>query len=804
MRVSYNWLKELVNLDVSCDKLVEEMSLYSIEIEEYSKLLPASGLVIGEVVDLCKHENSDHLSVCQVNLGSNVSQIVCGAPNVRKGQKVIVALPGVKLPGGEIKVSVIRGAQSNGMLCSLQELGLESKYIPEEFSKGIYVLDDDAIVGEDALTYLNLEDHVIELGVTPNRMDLLSMLGVAKDVNAMYGLGLKPLEYELHEIDKEASSQIDVELQTSICYSYYARVVEDVKIKESPSFIKARLIASGIRPINNVVDITNYVLQLFGQPLHAFDKDELGNKIIVRRANQNEETVTLDGNKRILNRSDIVITDNKLGDNEPSRIVCLAGVMGGENTEVTDKTTNLVLESAVFRPLSIRRTSSRLGLRSESSIRFERGVDLNQSLEAVNYACYLLEKYADGKVLKGYVHKGTEHVTDKVITLTKKYVYDYLGVEISIEEMDKIFKGLSFTTEIHGDEITVYVPNRRLDITIKQDLIEELARIYGYDKLEETIPSMNNCAEYTKEQKIRRLISSTLRGAGLNETVTYSLVSETKANEFKVLYTDTDAPISLLHPMSEERKVLRRNLVSSLIDVVKYNNARKLENLAIYEIGKHYSYEDEKTTEGWSVAGALQGVQSTNLWSSTSNKVDFYYVKGILELLFNRLNLNVSYKPLSIKCDELHPGRSAEIIYNNKIIGYVGALHPKYAKMQDLENTYVFEICLDEIFEVQNEITMMKPISKVPAVVRDLAFIMDNNQPIGDIVEAIYRVDKKMIKMVEVFDVYSGDRIEEGKKSVALKVMLESDDTLTDEVINQKVNKIIKSLEYQFHITLRG
>lgn len=804
MRVSYNWLKELVNLDVSAQKLVEEMSLYSIEIEEYSKLLPTSGLVIGEVVEKTKHENSDHLSVCQVNLGNEVSQIVCGAPNVEKGQKVIVALPGVKLPGGEIKVSVIRGVKSNGMLCSLQELGFESKYIPEKFSKGIYVLDNEAVVGSDALTYLNMEDTVIELGVTPNRMDLLSMLGVAKDVNAMYGLGVKPLEYELHEIDKEASSEIDVELQTSICYSYYARVVEDVKIKELPNFIKARLIASGIRPINNVVDITNYVLQLFGQPLHAFDKDELGSKIIVRRASQNEETVTLDGNKRILNRSDIVITDNLNKEGENSRIVCLAGVMGGENTEVTDKTTNLVLESAVFRPLSIRRTSSRLGLRSESSVRFERGVDLNQSLEALNYACYLLEKYADGKVLKGYVHKGTEYVPDKVITLTEKYVKDYLGVKISLEEMDKIFKGLAFKTEIVDKEIKVSVPNRRLDITIKQDLVEELARIYGYDKLEETIPSMSNCAEYTKEQKIRRTIASVLRGVGLNETVTYSLVSDTKANEFKVLYQDEDKPIYLLHPMSEERKVLRRSLVSSLVDVVKYNNARKLENLAIYEIGKHYSYEGEKPSEGWNVAGVIQGIQTTNLWSSSSNVVDFYYVKGILELLFNRLNIDVSYKNLSIKCDELHPGRSAEIIYHDKVIGYFGELHPKYAKKNDFENTYVFEVNLDEIFLKESEITMMKPISKVPAVYRDLAFIMDETQQIGDIIEAIYRVDRKMIKFVEVFDVYSGDRIESGKKSVALKIMLEADDTLTDEVINQKINKIIKSLEYQYHITLRG
>lgn len=803
MKVSYNWLKELVNIDVSPEQLVDEMSLHSIEIEEYGKLLPTSGLVVGEVVQKEKHNNSDHLSVCQVNLGSSVSQIVCGAPNVEAGQKVIVALPGVKLPGGEIKVSVIRGVPSNGMLCSLQELGLETKYVPEKYAHGIYVLGDDAKPGEDALKYLNLEDTVIELGLTPNRMDLLSMNGVAKDINAMYHSGLKPLTYELHEIDKEASSEIDVELETSTCYSYYARVVEGVEIKESPAFIKARLIASGIRPINNVVDITNYILQLFGQPLHSFDKDELGNKITVRRATNEEEVVTLDGNKRTLNRNDIVITDNK-GENNSSRIVALAGVMGGLDTEVTEKTKNIVLESAVFRPLSVRRTSAKLGLRSESSVRFERGVDLNQSLAAVNYACYLLEKYAGGKVLKGYVHKGTEYVPDKVLTLTEKYVKDYLGVKITLEEMQNIFNGLSFGTEIRDKEIVVYVPNRRLDITIKQDLIEELARIYGYDKLKETLPSMNLCAEYTKEQKIRRTIAQTLRGVGLSEVLTYSLVSEKKAHEFALLLGDDKKELALLHPMNEERKYLRRNLVSSLIDVIKYNNARKIENLAIYEIGKRYFYEGDETCEDWCVSGAIQGVQATNLWSSKSNRVDFYYVKGILELLFAKLNITVKYQPLKAPCAELHPGRSAEILFNDKVIGFVGELHPKYAKDEDIEDTYVFEINLDEIFLKENNVTIFSSISKVPPVFRDLAFIMDNNQSIGEIIDAIYRVDRKMIKQVEVFDVYSGENIEDGKKSVALKVMLESEDTLTDEVINQKITKIIKSLEYQYHVTLRG
>lgn len=800
MKVSYNWLKELVNIDVSVEQLVSDMSLYSIEIEEFKKLLPTEGLVIGEVLEKEKHQNSDHLSVCQVNLGNNVSQIVCGAPNVEKGQHVIVALPGTRLPGGEIKVSVIRGVPSNGMLCSLQELGLEAKYVPEKYANGIYVLPNDAPVGTDALAYLRLNDSVIELGLTPNRMDLLSMRGVAKDVNAIYNLGLKEEQVSFNETDALTSDAIDVELQTSTCYSYYARRIDEVTIKESPNFIKARLIASGIRPINNVVDITNYVLMLFGQPLHAFDADKLGKKIIVRRAHNNEETTTLDGIKRTLNRSDIVITDTNTNSDD-SRIVCLAGVMGGENTEVTESTKNIVLESAVFRPLSIRRTSSKLGLRSESSVRYERGVDLNQSLEAINYACYLLEKYADAKIRKGYVHRGTQYINDREITLTEKYVKDYLGIKISLEEMKKIFEALSFKTSIENKEIKVFVPNRRLDITIKQDLVEELARINGYNKLLETIPAMNVSAEYSNEQKIKQLIHTTLRGIGLNEVVTYSLVSDKLAKEFTLL-NDLDA-ISLLHPMSEERKVLRRSLIPSLLEVVKYNNARKIDNMAIYEIGKRYFYEGEQTIEDWCVSGIIQGMQSTNLWKTPSNKVDFYYIKGILDLLFAKLKMNVRYVA-DINCEELHPGRCASIYFSDKKIGFIGALHPKYLKEKDLEEAYVFEIQLDEIFMIEHKNTMYTQVSKVPPVFRDLALIMDEKQDVGIIVDAIYRTDKKMIKDVEVFDVYKGDNIEQGKKSVAVKITLEEQDTLTEEVINAKMKKIIKSLQYQYKITLRS
>lgn len=796
MIVSYNWLKELLKLNVPAEKLAEEMSLYSVEVESFKKLIEATNLVVGYVKEKRPHENSDHLNVCQVNFGDYDLQIVCGAPNVQEGQHVIVALPGAVLPGGTIKKSSIRGVESNGMICSLQELGLENKYVPEKYANGIYVLGDDAVAGENALEYLGLDDYVIELGLTPNRMDLLSMNGVANDLCAVYKTNRLPLEYQLNEIDKKTSDEISVDLQTRNCYSYYARVVENVTIKESPTFIKARLIASGIRPINNVVDITNYILMLFGQPLHSFDKDLLGKKIVVRRAIDNEKTITLDDVERTLNHSDIVITDG-------IKPVCIAGVMGSKNTEVTNQTKNIVLESAVFRPLSIRKTSSRLGLRSEASVRYERGVDLNQSLEAINYTCYLLEKYADGKVLKGYVHQGIANIPDKEIIISKEFVKDYLGIEIKEAKIIEILESLGFKVEKEFKNLKVLVPNRRLDISIKQDLVEEIARIYGYDKLEETLPVMEVSGQLTQSQKARKIIRHNLATLGFNETVTYSLINPNRQNEFVLNDSLNQESIVLSHPMSEDHSVLRKSLVSSLVDVLNYHESRKMSDNAIFEIGKKYYQKDDATYEENILSIAISGLIPANEWNTTNKQADFFYLKGVLDLLFNKLRLDVSYQPFVDAPKQLHPKRVAKILLNDTIIGFIGELHPKYQKEHNLNETYVSEIYLDQIINEEKPVIAFKHISKVPSVERDLALVMDQDQNVGIILDAIKKSDK-MISKINVFDLYVGDKIPENKKSVAIRITLESDETLTEDVINQKISRILKSLEYRFKIVLRA
>ncbi len=802
MNVSYKWLEELVDLNgIDREQFLHDLSLYSIEIDSVSPLASGSNLVVGKVLEKEKHPNADKLSVCKVDVGTEVLQIVCGAPNCAAGKKVIVALPGAVLPGGEIKESKIRGVESFGMLCSLQELGIENKYVPEAYAHGIYFLDDDTKVGTDALKALYYDDISIELGLTPNRMDLLSMLGVARDVSAMYNRPLKPLEYQIIEEDKDASTEIEVELETRACYSYYARVIKDVTIKESPQFIKTRLMAAGIRPINNVVDITNYILILFGQPLHSFDQDMLGSKIIVRRAKDDEELVTLDNITRKLNKKDIVICDNK---SPNGRIVALGGVMGGLDTEVLPTTKNIVLESAVFRPGTIRRTSKRLGLRSESSLRYERGVDLNQSRMAVDYACYLMQKYAGGKVLKGAVHEGISHINDREYQITADYINKYLGLKLSTIEIIKIFENLGFKAELIDGIIMVKVPNRRLDISIKADLVEEIARINGYEHLNETLPAQSVKGALTKEQKMRRLMIDTLSVLGNNQVITYSLTNSTTVHEFKYLLPKDATPIELNYPLTEERSVLRMSLVPSLLENLHYNSSRKMKDNHIFEVSKVYYKIEDDYFETFHLAGAFQGVFATSVQNNYTEKVDFYLVKGMLEQLSIRLGLPLEYRLLTKECKELHPTRSAEILLDNEIIGFIGEVHPRYQHIMDLEETYVFELALDKIFMHNQKEIIFRSIPKIPAVERDLALVMDINQPVADIIAAIYSTDKQAISNVKIFDEYVGDKLESGKKSIAVKITISTETTLTEEEISQKIKKILKSLEYRYHVTLRA
>ena len=796
MIVSYNWLKTLVKLDgISVEDLVRDISLYSVEVEGTHTLASAEKLVIGHVLEKTAHPSSDHLSVCKVDVGDKVLQIVCGAPNVAQNQKVMVVLPGGNVNGNPIKETKIRGVESFGMICSLQEIGLEAKYIPSEFANGIYVLPENAPVGEDALKYLGLDDVCIELGLTPNRMDLLSMWGVARDINALYQKGLIPFLAKPKESSEKASNYVDVTIITKGCYTYYAKVIKNVEIKESPMFIKQRLIASGIRPINNVVDITNYILMLFGQPLHAFDQVKLGSNIVVRDAKPNEKIISLDNVERILSAEDVVITDGE-------KPVAIAGVMGGLETEVTNETKTIVLEGAVFEPLRVRATSSRLGLRSESSVRFERGVDLNTTLIAMEYACYLLEKYASGKVLEGFAHAGTEYKADKYFTLKGKKVSDYLGVKIKPEEIERILKRLEFTVIRNKNDLEVKVPNRRLDINDVVDIIEEIARIYGYHHLKETLPESAIYGELMPTQVQERLIEQTLINLGLNETITYSLVSPKANQTLNFLVKEDVEEVKLLHPMSEDQSVLRFSLVPSLLEVAKYNAARQISDFAFFEIGNRYYQKNNMPIEERLLAGILSGVHRGKTWDALPNKtIDFFYVKGLLENLFAKLGVKVTCESLKDQA-QLHPGQAAVLLYQGERIGYLGALHPRFAKQNDLEDTYVFEIELDKL-PLNQTMIQYQPISKVPTVERDLAFVMAIDTPVGKIIDSMLSVDQELIKEVQVFDLYTGENIGADKKSVAFRIVLAPKETMTEDKIQSVMARIIDRVSSGFALTLR-
>ena len=796
MKISYKWLKELVDLkDISFEELINDLSLHIIEVDEVTKLAYGNNLIIGEVVDCINHPNSDHLHICQVNKGDEITQIVCGAPNVAKGQKIILALPGAKLLGGEIKKSVIRGVESNGMICSLQELGVDHKYIPKEFLDGIYVLDEKAPIGSNALEYLGLDDSLIDLGLTPNRMDLLSMYGVARDVKAFYKRDLKKEEFHLTEDEKPTSSEVTVEIESNDCLSYNARIIKGVTIKESPTFIKSRLMASGIRPINNVVDITNYILMLFGQPLHSFDQDKLGNKIVVRNAYHNEEVTTLDDVKRVLNEDDIVITDSQ-------NVTCVAGVMGCSNTEVDDNTKNIVLEAAIFNPLKVRQTSAKLALRSDSSTRFERGVDLNQTKEALDYATYLIAKYSGGKVLKGIVSKGVDHIDDTIIHLNCSDVKDYLGIELSKEQIIDILENLDFqVTSLPNNELQVNVPNRRMDIKIKADLIEEIARLVGYDKLELTLPKMSLMGELTTAQKRINIIRHTLSHLGLNEIITYALVS-TEANQtFNILNDENKQNIELLHPMSEEHKVLRKSIMPSMLSVVKYNASRKNSDLALFEIGSTY-YQNAESIQDKTLGIVMCGKFNGNNWNGGKYNVDYYHLKGIVENLAQKLGILISFVPLNTQSNEMHPGRTALIKFQNEIIGYLGCLHPALVKELEIPEAYVLELKLDRILNQKNSIEKFSPIIKKPTVIRDLALVMDKKIIIQDIYDTITKTLKKVLAKVEIFDLFESPLLI-NKKSVAFKLYFESEDDLTDDIINQYIQQLLDTLNAKFGIELR-
>ncbi|KJE27856.1 phenylalanine--tRNA ligase, beta subunit [Geobacillus kaustophilus] len=804
MLVSYRWLGEYVDLTgITAKELAERITKSGIEVERVEALdRGMKGVVIGHVLECEPHPNADKLRKCLVDLGEDEPvQIICGAPNVAKGQKVAVAKVGAVLPGNfKIKRAKLRGEESNGMICSLQELGVETKVVPKEYADGIFVFPSDAPIGADAIEWLGLHDEVLELSLTPNRADCLSMIGVAYEVAAILGRDVKLPEAAVKENSEHVHEYISVRVEAPEDNPLYAgRIVKNVRIGPSPLWMQARLMAAGIRPHNNVVDITNYILLEYGQPLHAFDYDRLGSKeIVVRRAKAGETIITLDDVERKLTEEHLVITNGR----EP---VALAGVMGGANSEVRDDTTTVFIEAAYFTSPVIRQAVKDHGLRSEASTRFEKGIDPARTKEALERAAALMSEYAGGEVVGGIVEASVWRQDSVVVTVTLERINGVLGTAMSKEEVAAILSNLQFPFTEDNGTFTVHVPSRRRDIAIEEDIIEEVARLYGYDHLPATLPVAEaKPGHLTPYQAKRRRVRRYLEGAGLFQAITYSLTSPDKATRFAL---ETTEPIRLALPMSEERSVLRQSLIPHLLEAASYNRARQVENVALYEIGSVYLARGEhvQPAEKERLAGVITGLWHTHLWQGEKKAADFYVAKGILDGLFSLLGVDhrIAYRPA--KRADLHPGRTAEIALDGTVIGFVGQLHPATQKEWDLKETYVFELVLAELLNAESEAIRYEPIPRFPSVVRDIALVVDEDVEAGALKQAIAEAGKPLVKDVSLFDVYQGDRLPDGKKSLAFSLRYyDPERTLTDEEVAAVHERVLAAVEKQFGAVLRG
>ena len=788
MILSRNFLKDYVEIDENIDikTLAEDLTRVGNEYDLAQKLIPSTKLIIGKVLECVDHPDSDHLHCCKVDIGNEVLSIVCGAPNVTAGIKVIVAQAGAELPEITIKKGNIRGQESNGMICALYEIGLDKKYLSEEDKNGIHILPEDAPIGKDPIEYLKLDDEIIDIELTANRGDLLSMLGLAYEVGAIYDRPVKELDLSHGEEGEDLNNSFEVKVNTENCSLFIARKALNVTIKESPDFIKNRLIACGIRPINNVVDISNYVMIECGQPLHFYDADRLGNVIETRMAEQGEKLTTLDGIERTLEDTDIVISDGK-------RAIGLAGVMGGLDTEIEDTTKNVLIEAAIFNSVRVRKTSKKI-VRSEASNRFEKGLDPNRTYMAMERAVKLLEEYADAKIQTGKVVYDKSNKEEKNIDIKVNDINNLLGTNISLEETLEVFRKLAFKTAVNGEVITVTVPTRRIDISIKEDLIEEVGRIYGVNNIQGKLPVVPMKLGYV--DKTDREIRNKMISLGLNETLSYILINDKDVHKYT---NDSFEELKLLDPMTEERNTLRYSLIPSLYKIYEYNKAHYTKDVCIYEIGKGFWKRDEVRGEDKKLCALMTGEYYLGL--NNKKIVDFYIIKGVAEEVLDYLGYGNRYSFVLPKenLKEFHPGQVAEINVNGEVVGVIGRIHPEISK----EAVYVLEINLDKLLAKKVGKMKFKEISIYPTVNKDIAVTIDKNITSDEVAKVIKKAAGNLLVKSELFDVYTSESLGD-KKSMAYSLTFGSNTkTLTDEEINPILEKVIEALEKNLKAELR-
>jgi phenylalanyl-tRNA synthetase beta chain len=801
MIISLNWLKDYVDYSVSPEELADRLTMSGLEVEsiEYTgKAL--ENVVVAEILDMGPHPDADKLSLCRVSDGANEYPIVCGASNMKAGDKVALATTGTVLPPGPkfpegitIKKAKIRGQVSEGMLCAENELGLGTE------SDGIMILPPGAVPGTRLIDEIGVNDVLLEIAITPNRPDCLSVVGTAREVAAILSGKAGYPEPSISESGSPVGDYVSVEiLSPAKCPRYTCRVITGVKIGPSPKWMKTRLESSGIRSINNVVDVTNYVLLELGQPLHAFDYGLVkGKKIIVRQAGEGEIIKTLDGVERKLTGDDLLICDAE-------RAVALAGVMGGADTEVTEGTSNILLESAYFSPDTVRKTSRKTGLKSESSYRFERGVDPEGVVRALDRAAALIAELAGGKVAAGRIDENPIKIEPAVVSVTAKRVNAILGTNISEEEIISIQKrlGLELLSSDNG-VLTFKVPTYRVDLTREIDIIEEMARLYGYNNIPVTLPAVAMKTELpqsvrTAQSKFKEIFTAN----GFYEAINYSFEDE----ELLRLFSPEGA-LPILNPISKDGAVMRTSLTAGLVKNVVLNLSRQESDVRIFETGKVYipSSGDKLPKEINKLAAAATGRKQPELWDR--EELDFFDLKAILEKAFGALHLpsGAAFRAAS-EIEFLHPGKSAEIIIDSEAVGYVGELHPGLLERLELtKRVYVAEIDLDAAARLTaGKKGEFKPLPKFPSVRRDIALVVDEGVTAGSIIDEIKSLGSGLIEDARIFDVFTGGSVQTGKKSVAVSLHLRAaDKTLTEDEINKIQDKALKKLRLALGAELR-
>ncbi len=810
MLVSYNWLKEYVDIEQSAYELAEIITRAGVEIggvEPTNK--GVSGVVVAKVLTCEDHPDSDHLHLCTVTTdGENSIQVVCGAPNIAQGQTVMFAQVGAELPGGfKIKKAKLRGVESNGMICSMQEIGVDEDLVAPADKDGIRVLPDDAPLGADVMEYLGMNDYVLDVDLTPNRSDCLSVYNIAKEVGALLKKPVKPINITIQDGNDVNELMTVTNKAPELCHRFTGTMVKGAKIGRSPLWMEHRLQCAGMRPISNLVDVTNYVMMELGQPLHAYDYTTLANKeIVVRTAEKEEHIVTLDGQDRELSDEMLLICDGE-------RAIGVAGVMGGENTEVADTTEDVFIEAACFQATNVRRTAVALGLRTEASLRFEKNVNIEMTGFAGWRAANLMVETAGATLVSGQIDQYPTPHEPVVVSMKYHKANDILGTDIPYEEMRSYLVDLGFQVLEEDEEgLTVQVPSHRPDISIQEDLVEEIARLYGYDNIPESLPyGATNPGVLTPAQRLTDRVKNNLAGLGLNEIITYSFIGKKHCDLLR--YKEDDVrrnQIAISNPLSEDMCVMRTSLLPCMLDTISNNVHHQQQNLALFECSSVFSSDHDLTMDNLAkedqhLVIAMTG-QTAKDWMGTQKPYDFYYLKGIIEAALSDLHIHDWHVEAVTDDPTWHPGRTAALYIGDIYCGTFGELHPLVVKNYDIKApVYAAELSMDVILSVGEVVPVYEETPKYPAVARDLAVVVEKRVPMGAIKAAIVGAKPNYLKDINVFDIYEGVQLGLDKKSIAFSLVFQSDEqTLTDDLVQVELQKIISAIESECGGQLRA